>query len=116
MIVFLLFAASALIGLAIGFFFRVWAMVPASLVVSALAATAAWSQGFQILSGVLTTFGCVTFCQIAYVSAAATMTMLGSRKLRSSDEVDSSSGGGRDDRTARPVRLNDNERSRGCGH
>ena len=62
---------SAIIGLAIGLFFRVWAIVLVSPVIAILAAIVLQASGFGFLAGVSVVTGCLVVSQIAYLLAAA---------------------------------------------
>jgi hypothetical protein len=61
---------SAIIGLATGLFFRVWAMVLVSPATAVLAAIVLQASGFGFFAGVSVIVGCLVVGQIAYLLAA----------------------------------------------
>jgi hypothetical protein len=60
-------AASALLGLATGLVFRVWANAIVALLIAFVSATALHSHGFGFLEGVLVTVACLFVSQAAYL-------------------------------------------------
>lgn len=59
-------AASALLGLATGLVFRVWAMGPVSLIVASGSAVAANFHGYGFMDGILTVVASLVISQAAY--------------------------------------------------
>jgi hypothetical protein len=66
-IVLVALAASALLGLATGLVFRVWANLVVAPLVALGSALALASHGFRSLEGVLVTFACLFVSQLAYL-------------------------------------------------
>jgi hypothetical protein len=60
---------SAIIGLAIGLFFRVWAILLVSPLISIVATIVVRADGFDIFAGVPIVIGCLVIAQIAYMLA-----------------------------------------------
>lgn len=85
-VVWLVVAASALLGLATGLGLRVWAMVPVSLAVALVSAWVANSQGFGFTDGVLAVMACLFVCQAAYI--AVWITGQGPEKFLADDAID----------------------------
>ncbi|WP_439373081.1 hypothetical protein [Bradyrhizobium sp. DASA03120] len=71
MTIILALLGSAIIGLATGLFFRVWAMVLVSPATAVLAAIVLQASGFGFFAGVSVVIGCLVVGQIAYLLAAA---------------------------------------------
>src|SRR6202035_1073497 len=65
-IVLVALAASALLGLATGLVFRVWANAIVALLIAFVSATALRSHGFGFSEGVLVTVACLFVSQAAY--------------------------------------------------
>jgi len=63
-------AASALLGLATGLVFRVWANAIVAPLIAFASAIALASHGFGFLEGVLVTVACLFVSQIAYLVGA----------------------------------------------
>jgi hypothetical protein len=74
--------ASGLLGLATGFFFRVLALVPLSLLIAFLSAISLQARGFDFAGGVSITIGCLAVSQIAYIAAG--LFVFGSHGVESS--------------------------------
>jgi len=66
-IVLVALAASALLGLATGLLFRVWANAIVAPVIAFVSAVALASHGFGFLEGVLVTVACLFVSQTAYL-------------------------------------------------
>ena len=66
--VFILLVTSAIVGLATGLVFRVWAMALVSLLVAVASAISLHAHGFGFAGGVSVTIGCLVISQIAYVA------------------------------------------------
>ena len=65
-IVLVALAVSALLGLAIGLVFRVWANAIAAPIIAFGSAIALASHGFGFFEGVLVTVACLVVSQVAY--------------------------------------------------
>jgi len=63
-------AASALLGLAVGLLFRVWANVVVAPIIAFGSATALAADGFRFAEGVLITVACLVASQAAYLAGA----------------------------------------------
>ncbi|MGY8662409.1 hypothetical protein Q3C01_08580 [Bradyrhizobium sp. UFLA05-109] len=70
MTIILALLGSAIIGLATGLFFRVWAMVLVSPANAVLAAIVLQASGFGFFAGVSVVIGCLVVGQIAYMLSA----------------------------------------------
>jgi hypothetical protein len=64
-----LLLASAVLGLATGRFFRVWALVPLSVLTAIASAISLQARGFEFAEGVTITIGCIVIGQMAYIFA-----------------------------------------------
>jgi hypothetical protein len=64
-----LLLASALLGLATGRFFRVWALVPLSVLIAVASTISLQARGFDFAEGVPITIGCIVIGQMAYIFA-----------------------------------------------
>ena len=64
-----LLLASALLGLATGRFFRVWALVPLSVLTAIASTISLQARGFEFAEGVPITIGCIVIGQMAYIFA-----------------------------------------------
>lgn len=71
MTIILALLGSAIIGLATGLFFRVWAMVLVSPAIAILAAIILQASDFGFFAGVSVVTGCLVVSQIAFLLAAA---------------------------------------------
>ncbi len=60
--------ASALLGLAVGLLFRVWANVVAGPIIAFGSAIILAVNGFQVAEGVLITLACLVTSQVAYLA------------------------------------------------
>jgi hypothetical protein len=69
-IVLVALAASALLGLATGLVFRVWANVIISPLIAVVSAIALLSHGFGFWEGVLVTIACLFISQLGYLVGA----------------------------------------------
>jgi uncharacterized membrane protein len=69
-IVLVALAASALLGLATGLVFRVWANVIISPLIAVVSAVALASHGFGFSGGALVTVACLFISQVAYLVGA----------------------------------------------
>jgi len=67
--VWVVLAASALLGLAIGLVFRVWAMILISLIIASASAIIANLHGYGLTEGVLTVIACLFVSQATYLVA-----------------------------------------------
>jgi hypothetical protein len=65
-IVLVALAASALLGLAIGLVFQVWANMIVAPLIAVVSATVLASHGFGFLGGVLVTVACLVVSQVGY--------------------------------------------------
>ena len=65
-IVLVALAASALLGLAIGLVFQVWANMIVAPLIAVVSATVLASHGFEFSEGVLVTVACLVVSQVAY--------------------------------------------------
>ena len=68
-IVLVAFAASALLGLAIGLVFQVWANMIVAPLIAVVSATVLASHGFGFSEGVFVTVACLIVSQVAYFVA-----------------------------------------------
>ena len=66
----ILLIASALFGCATGLFFRVWTLVPASLLLAIVSATCLRARGYGFAGGISVTVGCLVISQLAYLAAS----------------------------------------------
>lgn len=81
----LLILASALVGAATGFMYKVWALVLISPPIAILAAAVLHSHGFGMIGGVIVIAICLVVCQIAYLAVACLQHV---EDISSQDEVD----------------------------
>ncbi|OAF12783.1 hypothetical protein [Bradyrhizobium neotropicale] len=68
-VAFILIVASALVGAASGFVFRIWALVLIAPVVAIFSAIVLRSYEFGLVAGVTTIATCLAICQLAYLAA-----------------------------------------------
>jgi len=68
-IVLLLLLASALVGMATGFVFRIWALVLIAPLLAVFSAIVLRSYEFGLVAGVTVIAACLAVCQLAYVAA-----------------------------------------------
>lgn len=88
-IAFALIVASALVGIAAGYFFRIWALVLIAPSIAVLSAIILRAYEFGMLAGVTVIAICLAACQLAYFAAAY---VLHARDASSHDEIDGNPG------------------------
>lgn len=88
-IAFVLIVASALVGIATGCVFRIWALVVISPLIAILSAIILRVYEFGMMAGVIVIAGCLAVCQLAYLAAAY---VLHTRDASSHDEIDGEPG------------------------
>ena len=88
-IAFVLIVASALVGIATGYVFKIWALVVVSPLIAIFAAIILRVYEFGMLAGVTVIAGCLVICQLAYFAAAY---VLHTRDASSHDEIDGEPG------------------------
>ncbi|MDH2402251.1 hypothetical protein QCM77_20140 [Bradyrhizobium sp. SSUT18] len=88
-IAFVLIVASALVGIATGYVFRIWALVVISPLIAIVAAIVLRVYEFGMTAGVIVIAGCLAVCQLAYL---ATAYVLHTRDASSHDEIDGEPG------------------------
>lgn len=88
-IAFVLIVASALVGIATGFLFRIWALVVISPLIAVLSAIILRTYEFGMMAGVFVIVICLVVCQLAYLAAAH---FLHARNVSAHDEVDGEPG------------------------
>ena len=86
-----LLIASAAIGFATGFVFRVWAIVPISLLIAIASAIRLHEHDFEFAQGVSTTVGCLVICQITYFAGSFALHLYGAADS-TQEEVDGDPG------------------------
>ena len=69
-----LLAMSALVGLVLGAYFRLSALVVSGMILAIFAAMVLQNEGFGFLAGIAIIVVCLTVNQIAYLIGAALMT------------------------------------------
>lgn len=84
-IVFVLIVASALVGIATGYVFRIWALVLISPPIAVFSAMILRTHEFGMMAGVIVIAICLAVCQFAYF---ATVYILDARNVSAHDEVD----------------------------
>jgi len=77
--IFVLLALSAIVGLALGFYFSWIAILVSGLVLAIVSATVLHNEGFGALAGIATIAVCLTVNQVAYL-IGATMVSRGPRE------------------------------------
>jgi hypothetical protein len=87
-LVFLLLLTSAMLGLATGLFFRVWAMAPVSLLLAVASAISLRADGFGFAGGVSAIVGCLAVSQIAYFAGLFMTSRSDKAEDLTQDEVD----------------------------
>jgi uncharacterized membrane protein YkgB len=87
-LVFILLVTSALLGLATCLVFRVWALVPVSLLVAIPSAIALHAHGFGFARGVSVIIGCLVISQIAYVAGVFMMSRSDKAENLTQEQVD----------------------------
>jgi hypothetical protein len=85
----LLMLASALVGMATGFVFKIWALVLISPLVAIFCAIVLRASEFGLVAGVTVIAVCLAVCQLAYLAAAY---LRHARDISSHDEVDGEPG------------------------
>jgi hypothetical protein len=88
-IAFVLMAASALVGIATGYVFKVWALVLISPSIAVFSAIILRTYEFGVMAGVTIIAICLVVCQLAYF---ATTYLRHTRAISSHDEVDGEPG------------------------
>lgn len=88
-IAFVLIVASALVGIATGYFFRIWALVVISPPIAVFSAMILRIYEFGMMAGVIVIAICLAVCQLAYF---ATAYFLVARNVSAHDEVDGQPG------------------------
>ncbi|OKO69482.1 hypothetical protein AC629_41165 [Bradyrhizobium sp. NAS80.1] len=86
---FVLIAASALVGIAAGFVFRIWALVVIAPLIAVFSAIVLRIYEFGMMAGVTVIAICLVACQLAYLAATY---LLHARNVSSHDEVDGKPG------------------------
>ncbi|OAF14848.1 hypothetical protein AYJ54_41705 [Bradyrhizobium centrolobii] len=84
-----LIVASALVGTAIGLFFKFWALILISPLIAIFSAVVLRFYEFGLVKGVAVTAACLAVCQLAYV---ATAYLLHAREISFHDEIDGEPG------------------------
>jgi len=85
----LLLLASALVGMATGFVFKIWALVLISPLIAIFSAIVLRADEFGLVAGVTVIAVCLAVCQLAYLAAAY---LRHARDISSHDEVDGEPG------------------------
>lgn len=88
-IAFVLIVASALVGIATGYLFRIWALVIISPLIAVLSAIILRTHEFGMMAGVIVIAICLVVCQLAYLAAAY---FLHARDVSAHDEIDGEPG------------------------
>lgn len=88
-IAFVLIVASALVGIATGYLFRIWALVIISPLIAVLSAIILRTYEFGMMAGVFVIVICLVVCQLAYFAVAY---FLHARDVSAHDEVDGEPG------------------------
>ncbi|SFI56019.1 hypothetical protein [Bradyrhizobium sp. cf659] len=88
-IVFVLIVASALVGIATGYVFKIWALVVISPLIAVFSAIILRAYEFGMMAGVIVIAICLAVCQLAYLAAAY---VLHARNVSSHDEIDGEPG------------------------
>lgn len=84
-IAFVLIVVSALVGIATGYAFRVWALVVISPPIAVFSAMILRIYEFGMMAGVIVIAICLAVCQLAYFAAVY---FLDARHVSAHDEVD----------------------------
>lgn len=84
-VAFVLIVASALVGIAAGYAFRIWALVVISPPIAVFLAMILRIYEFGMMAGVIVIAVCLAACQLAYFAAAY---FLDVRNVSAHDEVD----------------------------
>jgi hypothetical protein len=85
----LLILASALVGAATGFMYRVWALILISPPLAIFSAAVLRSHQFGMIAGIIVVAICLAICQIAYLAVAC---LQHARDISSQDEADGEPG------------------------
>ncbi|MBR0840750.1 hypothetical protein JQ607_11180 [Bradyrhizobium liaoningense] len=88
-IAFVLIVASALVGIATGYVFRIWGLVVISPFIAILAAIVLRIYDFGMMAGVAVVAICLVVCQLAYFAASY---LLHARDVSAHHEVDGTPG------------------------
>lgn len=88
-IAFVLIVASALVGIATAYLFRIWALVIISPLIAVLWAIILRTYEFGMMAAVMVIAICLAVCQLAYLAAAY---FLHARDVSAHDEVDGEPG------------------------
>ncbi|MGY3388249.1 hypothetical protein ACVWW6_000840 [Bradyrhizobium sp. USDA 3311] len=88
-IAFVLIVASALVGIATGCVFKIWALVVISPLIAVFSAIILRAYEFGMMAGVIVIAICLAICQLAYFAAAY---VLHARHVSSHDEIDGEPG------------------------
>jgi hypothetical protein len=88
-IAFLLIVASALVGIATGYVFRIWALVVISPLLAIASAIVLKSYEFGLVAGVTVIAACLATCQLAYLAATF---LLHAREISVHDEINGEPG------------------------
>lgn len=80
-----LIVASALVGIATGYVFRIWALIFIAPAIAVFSAIILRAYGFGMMAGVTVIAICLAACQLAYFAAAY---LLHARAVSAHDEVD----------------------------
>lgn len=88
-IAFVLIVASALVGIATGCVFKIWALVVISPLIAVFSAIILRAYEFGMMAGVIVIAICLAVCQLAYFAAAY---VLHARHVSSQDEIDGEPG------------------------
>ncbi|WFU81826.1 hypothetical protein QA645_03485 [Bradyrhizobium sp. CIAT3101] len=88
-IAFVLIVASVLVGIATGYFFRIWALVVLSPFIAIFAAIILRAYGFGMMAGVAVVAICLAVSQLAYF---ATTYLRYARDISPHDEIDGEPG------------------------
>lgn len=86
-----LIVASALVGIATGYAFRIWALVLIAPLIAVLSAIVLRAYEFGMMAGVIVIAICLAACQLAYFASAY---LLHARGVSARDEVDGEPGEG----------------------
>jgi uncharacterized membrane protein YkgB len=92
-IAFTLLIASALLGLATGLIFRVWAIAAVSLLIAIASAIILRAHDFGFAGGVSIVIGCLVICQSAYFAGVFIVTRSLNAANLTQEEVDGDPGG-----------------------
>ncbi|MDA9510217.1 hypothetical protein XI09_37340 [Bradyrhizobium sp. CCBAU 11386] len=88
-IAFVLIVASALVGIATGYVYKIWALVVISPLIAVFSAIILRAYEFGMMAGVIVIAICLAVCQLAYLAAAY---VLHARNVSSHDEIDGEPG------------------------